>query len=99
VLISPPTLDSRIEEGRAADQGAEVARQQHIIKLISNELTKNTTRVVEQAVKNEVTNSVLPSLEAITRNEIKNALNGQIAKGLGDSMKVVCLSSFLGNRP
>jgi len=31
---------------------------------------------------------VLPSLEAITRNEIKNALNGQIAKGLGDSMKV-----------
>jgi len=57
------------------------------LKLISNELTKNTTRVVEQAVKSVVQNSVLPALENVTKNEVKAALNGQIAKGLTESMK------------
>ena len=61
------------------------------MKLISTELTKNTTRVVEMAVKAEVQNSVLPSLENITKTEVKSALNNQIAKGLSDSMKQVCL--------
>ena len=60
------------------------------MKLISSELTKNTTRVVEMAVKAEVQNSVLPSLENITKTEVKAALNGQIARGLSDSMNQVC---------
>jgi hypothetical protein len=60
------------------------------LKLISHELTKNTTRVVEMAVKSEVQNSVLPALENITKNEVKAVLVNQIAKGLGDSMNQVC---------
>ena len=64
-------------------------RQEKILKLISTELTKNTTRVVEMAVKAEVQSSVLPSLENITKNEVKAALNNQISKGLADSMKQV----------
>ncbi|KAI0035754.1 hypothetical protein K488DRAFT_42648 [Vararia minispora EC-137] len=76
----------RLEEVRVNEQAADFARQEKILKLISNELTKNTTRVVEMAVKTEVQNSVLPSLETITKNEVKLALNGQIAKGLGDTM-------------
>ena len=59
------------------------------MKLISTELTKNTTRVVEMAVKGEVQNSVLPSLENITKTEVKSAVNTHIVKGLGDSMKNV----------
>jgi len=47
--------------------------------------------VVEMAVKAEVQNSVLPSLENITKAEVRTALNGQIAKGLGDSMNQVFL--------
>jgi hypothetical protein len=43
------------------------------------------------AVKAEVQNSVLPSLENITKTEVRGALNGQIAKGLGDSMNQVFL--------
>ncbi|KZV85100.1 hypothetical protein EXIGLDRAFT_682093 [Exidia glandulosa HHB12029] len=77
---------ARLEELRAAEQQADFARQEKILKLISTELTKNTTRVVEAAVKTVVQNSVLPSLETITKNEVKAALNGQIAKGLGDSV-------------
>ena len=72
---------------RRADQEADFARQETILKLISTELTKNTTRVVEQAIKSEVQNTVLPALEAITKNEIKAALANQVAKGITDSLK------------
>ncbi|EPQ58070.1 hypothetical protein GLOTRDRAFT_104018 [Gloeophyllum trabeum ATCC 11539] len=77
----------RLEEVRVSEQAADFARQEKLLKLISNELTKNTTRVVEMAVKNEVQNSVLPSLENITKNEVKSLVNGQIAKGVSDAVK------------
>ncbi|KAJ1307317.1 hypothetical protein OPQ81_001424 [Rhizoctonia solani] len=77
----------RLDELRVADQAADFTRQETILKLISNELTKNTTRVVEVAIRGEVQNSVLPALEQIAKVEIKNALNGQIARGVADSMK------------
>ncbi|GBE82365.1 hypothetical protein SCP_0407490 [Sparassis crispa] len=76
----------RLEDARANEQAADFVRQEKILKLISTELTKNTTRVVEMAVRTEVQNSVLPSLENITKNEVKAALSNQIAKGLSDSM-------------
>lgn len=60
-----------------------------ILKLISTELTKNTTRVVEQAIKSEVQNTVLPALEVITKNEIKAALGNQVSKGIADTLKNV----------
>jgi hypothetical protein len=66
-----------------------------MLKLISQELSKNTTRVVEVAVKAEVQNSVLPALEQIARTEIKSAVNGQISKGLAESMKQVSSMSHL----
>jgi hypothetical protein len=82
-------VDQRLEDVRVSEQQADIARQEKLLKLISNELTKNTTRVVEMAVKAEVQNSVLPSLENITKNEVKAVLNNQIVKGLGDSMNQV----------
>ncbi|KAI0093935.1 hypothetical protein BDY19DRAFT_881333 [Irpex rosettiformis] len=77
----------RLEDARVNEQAADLSRQEKILKLISTELTKNTTRVVEMAVKSEVQNSVLPALENITKNEIKTALSNQISKGLADAMK------------
>lgn len=82
--------EQRLEEARANEQAADFARQEKILKLISTELTKNTTRVVETAVKGEVQNSVLPSLENITKTEVKLALNNHVTKGLGESIKQVC---------
>lgn len=81
--------EKNLEDVRHADQTADFERQEKILKLISNELTKNTTRVVESAVKNVIQNSVLPALETVTRAEVKSALNVQIARGLNDSMKQV----------
>jgi hypothetical protein len=74
----------RLEEARVHDQNEDIARQEKLIKLISTELTKNTTRVVEMAVKNEVQLSVLPSLEAIVKNEIKNTLADHVGRGMAD---------------
>jgi len=82
-------LDQRFEEARAHEQAEDFRRQEQILKLISTELTRNTTRVVEMAVKNEVQNSVLPSLESITKNEVKAALNDQIGRGLVDNITQV----------
>lgn len=81
--------EQRIEELRRVDQEADFARQETILKLISTELTKNTTRVVEQAIKSEVQSTVLPALEVIAKNEIRSALNSQITKGVSDSLRGV----------
>jgi len=85
-------LDQRFEEARAHEQAEDFRRQEQILKLISTELTRNTTRVVEMAVKNEVQNSVLPSLESITKNEVKAALNDQIGRGLVDNITQVWIT-------
>lgn len=78
------------------EQAEEFARQEKILKLISTELTRNTTRVVEMAVKNEIQNSVLPSLENITKNEVKGALNDQIGISLIDVINRVNFESSVG---
>lgn len=83
------STDQRLEDARAHEQAEDFARQEKILKLISTELSKNTQRVVEMAVKNEVQNSVLPSLENITKTEVKAALGNQISKGLSESLKQV----------
>jgi hypothetical protein len=44
------------------------------------------------AIKLEVQNSVLPSPENITKAEVRAAFNGQITRGLGNSMNQVFLS-------
>jgi hypothetical protein len=75
------------------EQAEDFARQEKILKLISTELTRNTTRVVEMAVKNEIQNSVLPSLENITKNEVKGALSDQIGISLIDVINRVTFKS------
>lgn len=88
--------DQRLEEARAAEQIEDSVRQEKILKLISTELTRNTTRVVELAVKSEVQNSVLPSLENITKHEVRSALNDHVGRGLVDVIAQVCpFSMFL----
>jgi hypothetical protein len=77
-------IDQRLEEARATEQIEDSVRQEKILKLISTELTRNTTRVVELAVKSEVQNSVLPSLENITKHEVRSALNDHVGRGLVD---------------
>ncbi|KAH0830388.1 hypothetical protein J3R83DRAFT_1782 [Lanmaoa asiatica] len=72
----------RFDEARAQEQAEDINRQEKILKLISTELTRNTTRVVEMAVKAEVQSSVLPALEHITRTEVRSALNEHVGRGL-----------------
>jgi transposase-like protein len=73
------------------EQAEEYARQEKILKLISSELTRNTTRVVEQAVKTEVQQSVLPSLESITRAEVKAVLSDQVSNGVVELVNRVAI--------
>lgn len=94
-LILYSSIDQKLEDARIHEQEQEFSRQEKILKLISSELTRNTTRVVEVAVKSEVQNSVLPSLEAITRNEVRDALNDQVGRGLVDVISQVrCVAPY-----
>lgn len=86
-------LDHRLEDARAHEQAEDFTRQEKILKLISTELTRNTTRVVEMAVKAEVQNSVLPALENITRIEVRSALNEHVGGNLATYVQQV--SRFL----
>lgn len=92
-LTSPfsdgPYVDHRLEDARAHEQAEDFTRQEKILKLISTELTRNTTRVVEMAVKAEVQNSVLPALENITRIEVRSALNEHVGSGLANYVQQV----------
>ena len=63
--MSAPRADQRLEDARANEQAADFIRQEKILKLISTELTKNTTRVVEMAVKAEVQQSVVISKRTV----------------------------------
>ncbi|KAI6133904.1 hypothetical protein EDD17DRAFT_1869657 [Pisolithus thermaeus] len=74
--------NARFEEARAHEQAEDFNQQEKILKLISTELTGNTTRVVEMAVKAEVQNSVLPALEHIARTEVRAALNEHVGRSL-----------------
>lgn len=87
--IDIPIQDHRLEDARAHEQAEDFTRQEKILKLISTELTRNTTRVVEMAVKNEVQNSVLPALENITRTEVRSALNEHVGGGLANYIQQV----------
>ncbi|KAH8107309.1 hypothetical protein DFH11DRAFT_1691777 [Phellopilus nigrolimitatus] len=77
----------RLEDTRANEQAADFARQEKTLKLISTELTKNTTRVVEAAVKGEVQNSSLPP--EVERMFIKPDVSNQITRNLSNSLSPV----------
>jgi len=91
-------IDMRFEEARAHEQAEDFNRQEKILKLISTELTKNTTRVVEMAVKAEVQNSVLPALEHITRTEVRSALNDHVGRGLTEYIQNVSCPRTQGHQ-
>jgi hypothetical protein len=73
-----------LEEARAQEQAEDFARQEKLLKLVSDELSRNTTRVVSNAVKTEIISSVLPALENITKQEVKAALNDQVTRVFAD---------------
>jgi hypothetical protein len=99
VALSQPFVntfysDHRLEDARAHEQAEDFTRQEKILKLISTELTRNTTRVVEMAVKAEVQNSVLPALESITRVEVRAALNEHVGGSLTSYIQKVSRFPF-----
>lgn len=68
--------------------------QDKLSRHLTGELMKSTGRVFEAALKTEVQRTILPALEIIMKNEVGAALNTQIVKGLGDSMKQVSYCRF-----
>ncbi|KAG0229619.1 hypothetical protein BGW41_002920 [Actinomortierella wolfii] len=61
----------RIEE-------SQVARQEDLVKLVSQTLTKNTEQMLEQTVRKEVLSSVVPSLTKLVSTTVERQLSRTI---------------------
>jgi hypothetical protein len=79
----------RLEQMHDEDRFNAAEFQDRLSKTLSGELVKSTGRVFEAALKTEVQRTILPALEMITKTEVRQAIDVQIVRGLGESMKQV----------
>jgi hypothetical protein len=74
-------LNAELElQYRKMDQD-QIARQEAVLKLVSQTLAKNTEQLLVQTVNKEIQNSVIPSLNKV----IGAAVERQIARTMGDA--------------
>ncbi|KAG0288097.1 hypothetical protein BGZ96_008076 [Linnemannia gamsii] len=74
-------LNAELElQYRKMDQD-QIARQEAVLKLVSQTLAKNTEQLLVQTVNKEIQNSVIPSLNKV----IGAAVERQIARSMGDA--------------
>ncbi|RUS32218.1 hypothetical protein BC938DRAFT_476008 [Jimgerdemannia flammicorona] len=72
----------RLEEDRIAHQAAETSRQETILKVVSQTLSNNTQKLLEQTIRSEMQNAVIPSLGKI----VAAAVEKQIGKGVAETV-------------
>lgn len=83
-------LNAELElQYRKMDQD-QIARQEAVLKLVSQTLAKNTEQLLVQTVNKEIQNSVIPSLNKV----IGAAVERQIARSMGDAAAKVTLRKF-----
>ncbi|CAG8463697.1 9996_t:CDS:2 [Diversispora eburnea] len=69
----------KIEDERVAHQAAETSRQETILKMVSQTLSTNTSKLLETTIRNEIQNSVLPTLSKMVTNAVdKHAHRGMV---------------------
>ncbi|KAF0397556.1 WD domain, G-beta repeat-containing protein [Gigaspora margarita] len=72
----------KIEDERIAHQAAETSRQEAILKIVSQTLSTNTTKLLESTIRNEVQTSVLPTLSKM----VTTAVDKHAHKGMVDAV-------------
>ncbi|CAG8456437.1 3148_t:CDS:10 [Funneliformis mosseae] len=72
----------KIEEERVAHQAAETSRQETILKVVSQTLSTNTSKLLESTIRTEIQNSVLPNLGKM----VTSAVDKQAHKGMVDAV-------------
>ncbi|GBC02494.1 hypothetical protein RclHR1_04650011 [Rhizophagus clarus] len=72
----------KIEEERIAHQAAEISRQETILKLVSQSLSNNTSKLLESTIRSEVQTSVLPTLSKM----VTNAVDKHVHRGMVEAI-------------
>jgi hypothetical protein len=79
ILTNIIYLVQKIEEERIAHQAAETSRQETILKMVSQTLSTNTSKLLESTIRSEIQNSVLPTLSKMVTNAVdKHAHRGMV---------------------
>ncbi|RHZ75827.1 hypothetical protein Glove_209g95 [Diversispora epigaea] len=72
----------KIEDERVAHQAAETSRQETILKMVSQTLSTNTSKLLETTIRNEIQSSVLPTLSKM----VTNAVDKHAHRGMADAV-------------
>ncbi|CAG8794309.1 24347_t:CDS:10, partial [Gigaspora margarita] len=82
ILKEIKKMEDNIEDERIAHQAAETSRQEAILKIVSQTLSTNTTKLLESTIRNEVQTSVLPTLSKM----VTTAVDKHAHKGMVDAV-------------
>lgn len=75
----------RLEEERVLDQTAATAREETMLKLVSQSMTKSTSRLVESAVKEQIKAQIVPAIGKV----VTGAVQEEVAKNVKEAVKQV----------
>ncbi|GAA5965365.1 hypothetical protein JCM21900_006012 [Sporobolomyces salmonicolor] len=74
-----------LEEERVLDQTAATAREETMLRLVSQSLTKSTSRLVESAIKEQVQAQIVPAIGKV----VTGAVQEEVAKNVKEAVKQV----------
>ncbi|KAF9165828.1 hypothetical protein DFQ26_009273 [Actinomortierella ambigua] len=72
------SVKQEMEQQYLRMEESQVARQEELVKLVSQTLTKNTEQMLEQTVRKEIQSSVVPSLTKVISNTVERQLSRTI---------------------
>ncbi|CAG8438797.1 1199_t:CDS:10, partial [Acaulospora colombiana] len=87
----------KIEEERIAHQAAETSRQETILKMVSQTLSTNTSKLLESTIRNEIQISVLPTLSKMVTNAVDKHAHRGITDAVNKSIPAAIEKSVADN--
>lgn len=89
--------NQHLKDERNAHQAAETARLDQILKLVSQTLTKNTSRVLEQTMNSQIENKVIPALDGIITPAVEASISNAVSKSVQKQMPKLLEQSLKDN--
>lgn len=89
--------EQRARHERASEQASEIGRQEKLLAMVSQTLSKQTNRTLDNSIRSEIRDSIMPAISSTVREavdkEIGNVLRNSLQRSIPDA-----LSGFF-NRP
>lgn len=95
--VKPLFAERRAREERATEQAAEITRQEKLLGMVSQTLSKQTNRTLDQSIRSEIRESVMPAISQTVKESVETEISTVLRNSLQRSIPDA-LSGFF-NRP